>query len=89
MTMTDGVALTLAHIREWDAGRLEAAAESWALRAKNWEASYNSVIAGVLSPGGTPWHGAAADAAAQRVGSDRRAVVGAADLLVEAARLRL
>jgi hypothetical protein len=76
---------TLTQVQEWDAGHLDAAADVWTVRAHKWENSYNAVLAGVACPGGTPWHGTAADAAAQRIDADRRAVIGAADRLRDAA----
>lgn len=76
---------TLAQIREWDVRHLDAAADAWTARAQSWEQSYDTVLAGVSNPGGTQWRGAAADAATQRVGADRRVVIGAADLLNDAA----
>lgn len=86
MTLAEFVAFpTLTQIQGWDTGHLEAAADGWTVRAQTWETSYTAVLAGVSNPGGTPWHGAAADAAAQRVCADRRVVTGAVDLLNDAA----
>ena len=86
MTMADAVDFpTLAQIRGWMAEHLDTAADAWTTRARIWENSYTAVLHGVSAPGGTSWHGAAADAAARRISADRRVVLGAADLLNDAA----
>lgn len=86
MTMAASTTLpTLSQIHGWDVSHLEAAADAWAVRAAAWEGCYSAVFQQTFHPGGTSWQGAAADAAAQRVGADRRVVIGAADLLTTAA----
>ena len=76
---------TLTQIRGWSVGHLDAAADAWTARARAWERSYVTVAGVIWQPGGTPWRGAAADAAVQRVVADRRVVIGAVDLLTDAA----
>jgi hypothetical protein len=76
---------TLTQIRRWHVGHLDAAADAWTARARAWERSYVTVAGQIWHPGGTPWRGVAADAAAQRVVADRRVVIGAVDLLSDAA----
>jgi hypothetical protein len=76
---------TLAQIHGWSAGHLDAAADAWRARADAWERSYATVAGEIWHPGGTPWQGVTADAAAQRVVADRRVVLGAVDLLSAAA----
>lgn len=72
---------TLTQIKAWRADHLDTAAEEWSARTQAWERAYDTVLHEVLQPGGTSWDGAAAEAAAQRVTADRRAVLGAADSL--------
>jgi hypothetical protein len=76
---------TLTQIHGWSVRHLDAAADAWTARAQAWERSYVMVAGEIWHPGGTPWRGAAADAAAQRVVADRRVVIGAVDLLTDAA----
>jgi hypothetical protein len=76
---------TLTQIHGWSVGHLDAAADAWVARAQAWERSYVTVAGQIWHPGGTPWRGAAADAAAQRVVADRRVVIGAVDVLSNAA----
>jgi hypothetical protein len=76
---------TLAQIHSWCVGHLDAAADAWRARAQTWERSYATVAGEIWHPGGTPWLGAAADAAAKRVVADRRVVIAAVDLLRDAA----
>lgn len=86
MTMSAFVALpTLAQIDGWGAGHLDAAADAWTARAHTWEGSFATVFRAVSTAGDTPWEGAAADAATQRLGRDHRVVVDAGDLLKKAA----
>lgn len=86
MTAPDSVALpTVSQIETWRAEHLDAAADEWTQRAYAWEWAYSAVVQEVSEPGGTPWDGVAAEAAAQRVTGDRRTVLSAADSLNKAA----
>lgn len=88
MTRADSVALpTLTQIQTWRAEHLDAAADEWMQRADAWEKACSAVVQEVSQPGGTPWDGAAAEAAAQRVTGDRHAVLDAADSLNSAAAI--
>ena len=90
MTAADSIAFpTLTQIQTWRAEHLEAAADEWMRRADAWETAYGAVLQEVSQPGGTPWDGAAAQAAAQRVVGDRHAVLGGVDSLNSAAALAL
>ena len=86
MTVAESIALpTLTQLQTWRAEHLEAAADEWTRRADAWETAYSAVLHEVSQPGGTPWDGAAAQAAAQRVTGDRHAVLGGVDSLNSAA----
>jgi len=76
---------TLNQIHGWSVGHLDAAADAWTARACAWEHSYITVAGEIWHTGDTPWRGAAADAAAQRIVADRRVVICAVDLLSDAA----
>lgn len=76
---------SLSQVHSWDTQHLESAADHWQVRAQNWEDAFNAVYHQVPTPGGVPWHGAAADAALQHVGTDRIRAVSAADALYRAA----
>lgn len=78
---------TLSQIHGWDADHLEVAADAWKARAQAWESSYALMFEQTSYLGQTAWQGAAADAAAQRIGADRRVTLAAADLLSEAAAI--
>jgi hypothetical protein len=88
VTVADSIVLpTLTQIQIWRAEHLDAAADEWTRRADAWETAYSTVLQEVSQPGGTPWDGAAAQAAAQRVAGDRHAILGAADSLNTAAAI--
>lgn len=78
---------TLSEIHGWDADHLEVAADVWKARAQAWESSYAVIFEQTSRLGETAWQGAAADAAAQRIGADRRVILAAADLLNETAAI--
>jgi hypothetical protein len=78
---------SLSEINGWEASHLSAAAEHWAARANAWELAYTTVLDHVTNPIATAWTGAAADAATERIGTDRRTVVAAADALHSASNM--
>jgi len=76
-----GGSLTRADIEAWSTEHLAAAATHWTSTAQTWEEHFTTIHTGVLRPGGTPWEGAGADAAAERTWGDLVTVRGAADAL--------
>jgi hypothetical protein len=78
---------TRTQINSWRVDHLDSAAEEWTRRAEAWERAYSAVVREVTQPGGTSWEGAAAQAAAQRVITDRRTVLHAADSLHDVAAI--
>lgn len=88
MPASAGVPL-LSQVRGWSPDYLTNAAGHWEQTARTWGDAYDRAFREVQSPGGTQWTGAGADAAVQRVGSDRLQVVGAVeDLHATAAAAR-
>ena len=57
---------TLSQVQAWSTDHLTDAAGSWTRAATLWEGSFTQLSRQVGAPGGTPWLGAAADAAQQR-----------------------
>ncbi|WP_099025117.1 hypothetical protein [Mycolicibacterium palauense] len=57
---------SLSRIVSWDTTHLAQAATDWVGTAEHWEDTFTRVHRGTLSPGGTTWEGAAADAAQER-----------------------
>lgn len=76
---------SLSQIVGWDTAHLSRAAADWANTADHWEGTYDSLHRGMLSPGGSTWVGAAADAAQARSFGDFVAVRRHADVLRKAA----
>jgi hypothetical protein len=70
----------------WSSAYLDDAATHWNNAANVWEDAYSQTYREAQRPGGTEWIGLAADAAVEKVGSDRLIVVHAADSLREAAK---
>ncbi|MUL68315.1 hypothetical protein BOO86_27860 [Mycobacterium sp. CBMA 234] len=85
MPAATGGALTRSDIEAWDTNHLEAAATHFKSVAGHWEGHFETIHQGMLRPGGTPWEGTAADAAAERSWGDLVKVRGAADPLYAAA----
>ena len=75
----------LSEVRAFTGVYLTDAAQYWSGSASQWTDTYDDLNGDVLYPAGTDWTGAAADAAAVRVGTDRARVVSAADDLQAAA----
>lgn len=69
----------------WDTEHLYRAATDWVSTAEHWEDTFESLHRGMLSPGGTVWEGAAADAAQERSFADLVKVRGLSDTLLNAA----
>jgi hypothetical protein len=78
---------TLSQVWSWNTDYLSEAADNWARIAVVWEESFTALANQISVPGGTPWEGAAADAAFARAHSDRMIVIGLADELHAAARI--
>lgn len=76
---------SLSQIVGWDSAHLSLAAADWASTAEHWEHAFDGLHRGMLSPGGSTWEGAAADAARARSFGDVVAVRRLADVLREAA----
>lgn len=76
---------SLSQIVGWDTAHLSHAAADWANAADHWEDAFDSLHRGMLSPGGSTWEGAAADAAQVRSFGDVVTVRRLADVLREAA----
>lgn len=79
--------LTLSQIREWDTQHLTSAARHWSTTADRWVDAFAQLERLAYSPGGTPWEGAAARAAQDRVYEDRRRVSAATDQLYAASSI--
>ncbi|MFA5711632.1 hypothetical protein [Mycolicibacterium sp.] len=77
--------LSLSRIRNWDTSHLLEAARDWAGIAEDWEDSFSAAQRVAVSPGGTDWDGAAAEAAQHRALSDLYTVRAMADTLDGAA----
>jgi hypothetical protein len=77
---------SLSEVIAWNSAYLDDAVTHWNKAADKWDDAYSQTYRQAQRPGGTEWIGAAADAAVEKVGSDRLAVVRAADTLREAAR---
>lgn len=77
---------SLSEVMAWSSAYLDDAATHWNNAANGWEDAYSQTYREAQRPGGTEWIGLAADAAVEKVGSDRLIVVHAADTLREAAR---
>lgn len=75
--------LSLSEIQAWDVTHLEDAAKDWTAIAEHWESSFTSIHRASVSPGGTVWEGAAAEAAQERAFADLVKVRGLADVLHE------
>ncbi|CAN5240852.1 hypothetical protein BH11ACT7_BH11ACT7_04490 [soil metagenome] len=84
---TSGPAPTLSAVRSWDVTHLMTAGSQWTKTATVWEDTFTQLSQGVSSPGGSPWHGEAADAAQERAYNDRLQVIGWADQLHVASRV--
>lgn len=78
---------SLSEILFWDTQHLYQAATDWTGTARHWEDTFTRVHRGTLSPGGTTWDGAAAEAAQERTFSDLVKVRGLADVLSDAATI--
>jgi hypothetical protein len=85
MPAVTAVAPTLSQIQAWSTDHLETAATHWTQTADTWEDAFTKIHREAPYPGGTPWEGAAAEAAVLHTGTDRVVVVGAADSLHSAA----
>lgn len=86
MAAVTAVVPSLSQVEAWSTDHLESAATHWSETAETWEHSFTTIHREAPYPGGTPWEGAAADAAVLRTGTDRVVVVGAADSLHSAAK---
>lgn len=78
---------SLSELQAWDTTHLQNAARDWTATAQLWEASFSSIHQAVLTPGGTVWEGAAAEAAQQSTLADLVQVRGWADVLHESAAI--
>ena len=76
---------SLSQIVNWDTSHLEDAARHWMATAEQWEDHFTVLHNEMLSPGGTAWEGAGAEAAQERTFADLVKVRGAADHLNGAA----
>src|SRR4051812_18004098 len=83
--MAAGALPTLSEVRAFTGEYLIDAARHWSISAYQWTDAYDGVARGAARPAGTEWEGDAAEAAALRVGMDRRRVSGAADELTAVA----
>ena len=70
---------TLSEVRAFTGDYLINAASHWSDSAGRWSDAYDGLARDVARPAGAEWSGEAAEAAARRVGTDRRRVDGAAD----------
>jgi hypothetical protein len=77
----------LLEVQAWDVAHLEKAAKDWNATAEHWESSFISIHRASVSPGGTVWEGAAAEAAQDRAFADLVKVRGLADVLHESAAI--
>jgi hypothetical protein len=80
---------TLSDVRAFTGDYLIEAAWHWTDSAGRWTDAYDGLTRRIARPAGTEWSGEAAEAAARRVGGDRRRVNGAADELTAAASTAL
>lgn len=78
---------SLSEIRAWDVTHLQNASKDWTATAEHWESSFASIHRVSVSPGGTVWEGAAAEAAQERAFADLVKVRGLADVLHESAAI--
>src|ERR1700730_11996205 len=78
---------SLSEIQAWDVSHLENAARDWTATAQHWETPFTSIHRTSMSPGGTAWEGAAAEAAQERTFADLVKVRGLADVLHESAAI--
>lgn len=78
---------SLSAIQAWDVTHLENAASDWTATGEHWETSFSSIHRATVSPGGTVWEGAAAEAAQERAFADLVKVRGLADVLHECAAI--
>ena len=76
---------TLSEVRAFTGDYLTSAARFWSGSATQWIDTVDGLTRDISRPVGTEWLGEAAEAAALRVGTDRRNVVPAADGLAAAA----
>jgi hypothetical protein len=77
----------LSQVQAWDVTHLEAASKDWTATAEHWESSFTSIHRVSVSPGGTVWEGAAAEAAQERAFADLVKVRGLADVLHESSAI--
>jgi hypothetical protein len=61
---------SLSQIRAWDTEHLRDAATAWRRTADQWQESFRQLASHMPAPGGTPWEGAASEAAQLRASSD-------------------
>ena len=78
---------TRSQVENWDTEHLDAAADHWSKTATVWEDRFTQLATQINNPGGTPWEGAAAEAAQHRAYSDRLIVIGLSDQLHDAAAI--
>lgn len=78
---------SLSEVQAWDIAHLESAAKDWKATAEHWESSFTSIHRTTVSPGGTVWEGAAAEAAQESAFADLVKVRGLADVLHESAAI--
>jgi len=78
---------SLSQIVNWDVKHLEQAASDWTMTATQWEGHFGTLHRATMSPGGSAWDGAGADAAQERSFADLVNVRGIADTLREAAAI--
>lgn len=76
---------TLSEVRAFTGDYLIDAASHWSDTPGRWTDAFDGLARDVVSPAGAEWRGEAAEAAARRVGADRRRVDSAADELATAA----
>ncbi|MBB5162477.1 WXG100 family type VII secretion target [Mycobacterium sp. AZCC_0083] len=88
MAGVDGTARpSLSQIVNWDVKHLEQAASDWTSTATRWEGHFGTLHRATMSPGGSVWDGAGADAAQERSFADLVKVRGIADTLHDAAAI--
>lgn len=78
---------TLPEVRTFNGDYLVEAATHWSNSANRWTDAFDGLNRDVGRPAGALWSGEAAEAAALRVGADRKRVTSAADGLDAAARV--
>ncbi|MCT7658344.1 hypothetical protein [Mycobacterium deserti] len=61
---------SLSQIRAWETEHLVDAATTWRTTADQWQGSFFQVASHMPAPGGTPWEGAASEAAQSRASAD-------------------